>query len=277
MIKPGVLLLITIQVCSLESTARVDLSGDGCACHCSTDTVMFHVWQPRNGPPERYIAKTIVNWYRRLETPGKGWAKTELMVLLGTSPQGIWTVETQIPDNSGEIQSKLVCTTIEGKRKTFPLIIELSQDSPSMLRSAILGRLKWLRRKGRWDAGSMLPVRLPLLSKAPALVLHETGKPSDDQYRWTLSVRTKDGRLARIDQQKRASFGWYYRDAKCFGGVQDEANGETWWIIVKTALSDTCGATWHPIRLTNQIPVSSTNSNSLARVAQTSARTERRR
>jgi len=255
MIKPGIVLLIAIQVGSLGSTAKADRPDYGCACDCSTDTVRFQVWQQRDGPPDRYIAKTIVNWYARLETQKKGWAKTELMVLLGTSPQRIWTVETRMLDNRGEIESNLVCTTIEGKRKTFPLIIKLSQYSPSAFRSAILPRLQRLRRKGRWDAGSMVPVRLPLLWTAPRLVLHETGQPSDDLYRWTLSVRMKDGRLARIDRQNIASYGWYYRDAKCFGGVQDEANGETWWIIVKTALDDTCRATWHSIRLTNQIAV----------------------
>ena len=62
---------------------------------------------------------------------------------------------------------------------------------------------------------------------------------------WTLSVRTKDRRLVRIMKS-----GWsYFHGAKSFGGVSDESNGQIWWILIKTAGTDSCGTEWHSIRL----------------------------
>jgi hypothetical protein len=107
-----------------------------------------------------------------------------------------------------------------------------------------------LAKSGRWDADSLVPVPLPLLRRPPSLVFRETGKPEDEGYAWRLNIRTREGRLVRI-KTKQAGFVDFYRGAKCFGGVTDDVNGETWWILVKTAAIDNCSAEWRSIRFSH--------------------------
>ena len=238
--------------------------GGGCACHCDTDTASFRAWQQKDGPADLFAAKIISKTIDRPLTTMS--SRTELFILLGRSAKGIWTLETQVPDNEGSIYTDLVCITIDGKHKVFPVV--KSFDFPSgkghqelrrKLNALVLRRLRQLAKSGRWDADLLVPVQLPLLSKPPALVLREKGKPDNEKYgySWTLSIRGKNGRLVRITGERgpAGSVVYNFRAAKCFGGVTDEANGVTWWIMVKTAAIDGCGASWYSIRLTHNAPV----------------------
>jgi hypothetical protein len=71
--------------------------------------------------------------------------KTELLILLGRSSQGLWSVETQYTDAGAELYADLVCTTIEGKRKVFSVIKGDYGVNASSLASRVLRRLRWAR------------------------------------------------------------------------------------------------------------------------------------
>src|SRR6266571_4404818 len=245
----------------------------GCACHCETDTAVFRIWQQRDGPPDRFAANTIGRWFSRLMTSGcrgEAFSKTELLILLGRAKKGTWTVESRQSDGEGGIYIDLVLTTSEGKRKVFGVTkgLEAFVQSPPepegelrqlrVLRKhlgvRVMRRLGQLAKSGQWDAGLLVPVDLPLLSKPPALVFREEGKPADEGYRWSLNVKAKNGQLVRIIRGKAFPGIGYFRAATCFGGVADEANAEIWWILVKTAVGDGCGASWYSIRLVHRPP-----------------------
>ncbi len=249
----------------------------GCACHCATDTAAFQVWQQKHGPPDSFAAKAVGMWFNRILTPrttGQMFTKTELLILLGRSAKGIWCVEAQMTDNEGAIYADLVCTT-KGKRKVIAVIkgftieLEMGQIKPEgvsepelsrrreqvvqkKLNTLVLRRLRQLAKTGQWDAAILNPMQLPLLSKPPALIFHEEGKPDTEGYGWSVNVKAKGGRLERVVRHRPPGgfLAWYFRAAKCFGGVKD-ASGETWWVLVKTALADTCSAEWYSIRLTH--------------------------
>ena len=230
----------------------------GCACHCETDTASFRVWQQKDGPPDRFASKIISKTIDRPITDMS--SKTELLILLGRSAKGLWTVETQVPDNEGTIYTDLVCTTSDGKHKVFPVVksFGLSGMGQQVLRrklyALVLRRLHQLAKSGRWDADLLIPVQLPLLANPPSLVFREKGDPDSEGYVWSLYFRRKDRRLVRI---ARGGGGYVsnFRAAKFFGGVTDDAKGVTWWIMVKTAAIDTCGASWYSIRLAHSAPV----------------------
>lgn len=115
-------------------------------------------------------------------------------------------------------------------------------------------RLGQLAKSGQWDAGVLVPVEPPLISKPPALVFREEGKPEDQGYSWSLYVRTRNRRLAPIIRGRARPGIGYFRAAACFGGVTDSSNGETWWVLVKTGGTDSCGAAWYSIRLQHDVP-----------------------
>lgn len=273
------LLIGSVEICADASPLLIQKSGQvitnprggGCACHCETDTASFRVWQQKDGAADLFAAKTISKTiYRPIsEMPPRGsgmWqTRSELLILLGRSAKGIWTVETQVTDNEGAIYTDLVCTTIDGKHKRFPVVkrfdfqFDVGSRAEQVLRrrlnALVLRRLRQLAKRGQWDADSLIPVQLPLLSKPPALVFREQGNPDDEKYSWSLKVKAKNGRLVPITGDKSSGFlVCSFRAAKCFGGVIDGANGEIWWILVKTAATDTCGAGWCSIRLTNGAP-----------------------
>lgn len=229
----------------------------GCACHCETNTAALRVWQQKDGPPDRFAAKAIGRWFdRRIpRSETEPVSKTELLILMGKSGKGIWSIETMISDAGGEIFADLVCTTVKGQRKVFPLIEELfvGDVNASSLVSLVLRRLRQLANRRQWDVGSIIPVQHPLLPRAPALVFHEYGKVDSEGYGWRLNARARDGRLTRIVRVRPGPGFAYFRDAKCFGGVNDD-HGETWWVLVKTAFGDNCSAEWHSIRLTHSAP-----------------------
>ena len=87
-----------LQVFGLDAVS--DVSPQGCACHCATDTAVLRVWQTKDGPPDRFAAKAIRRWFDRMGTHSntEAFSKTELLILLGRSSQGIWSVETQYSD-----------------------------------------------------------------------------------------------------------------------------------------------------------------------------------
>jgi hypothetical protein len=252
---PTLLMAAGLQIFGLHAVSNA--SPQGCACNCTPDTAVFRVWQRKDGPADRFAANAIRSWFDRmgadetLRTNGtsEAFSKTELLILLGRSTQGIWSVETQYTDAGGEVYTDLVCTTIEGKRKVVS-VIKGDEVNSSSLASLVLRRLRRLAKNGRWHPDSVIPVRLPLQTKPPSLVLRETGKPDDEAYAWRLNVRTRDGRIVRI-KTKRAGFVDFFRGAKCFGGVIDDANGETWWILVKTAAIDNCSSEWRSIRFSH--------------------------
>jgi hypothetical protein len=265
----SLLILVALQIGSLDLYTNAhpllsQKSGQGitnpnswgCACHCATDTVAFQVWQHKDGAPDRFAAKAIGRWFNRMtpRSETESFSKTELLILMGKSGKGIWSIETQMTDGGAEIYADLVCTTVKGKRKVFPLIIGLYDVNASSLVSLILRRLRQFARSRQWDAGSLISVKLPLLTRPPALIFHEKGKLGDEGYVWSLDVKAKNGRLLRITRRDRADSGeGFFRAAKCFGGVKDDS-GETWWILVKTAFADNCSTCWYPIRLTHGAP-----------------------
>jgi len=258
------LVLVALHSGSLGLCANAHPSPQ-CACHCETDMASFQVWQAKDGPPDRFAAKAIRRWFNRMTTDSntQPFSKTEHLLLLGRSGKGNWSVESQLTDGEGVVYTNLVCTSIAGKRRVFPLVEKLYDmtESPSAssfassLAALVLRRLRGLAKSGQWDVGSLIPVQLPLLSKPPALVFHYKGKRDNDEYVWSLSVRRRDGRLVRIESERPYCSGSFFAGAKCFGGVTDDANGETWWILVKTVSTDTCGARWYSIRLTNRASV----------------------
>src|SRR6266571_2493137 len=200
----------------------------GCACHCETDTAVFRIWQQRDGPPDRFAANTIGRWFSRLLTSGcrgEAFSKTELLILLGRAKKGTWTVESRQSDGEGGIYIDLVLTTSEGKRKVFGVTkgLEAFVQSPPEPEGE-LRRLRVLRKH--------LGVR----------VMRRLGQLA------------KNGQLVRIIRGKAFPGIGYFRAAKCFGGVADEANAEIWWILVKTAVGDGCGASWYSIRLVHRPP-----------------------
>lgn len=231
----------------------------GCACHCDTDTATFRVWHQKDGPPDRFAARTIGRWFNRLKSNTDALSKTELLILLGRSAKGIWSLETQETDAGAEIHTDLVCVTVGGRRKVFPVIngLFISDVNESALSSRVLRRLRQLAKSGSWDVDLLIPPQLPLLSKPPALVFREQGKPDDEKssYSWSLSIRGKNGRLVRITGERgpAGSVVQYFRAAKCFGGVRDDANAVTWWIMVKTAAVDNCSTSWYSIRLPHNV------------------------
>jgi hypothetical protein len=271
MLKPiSFLVLVALHIGSLDlyTNAHPLLSqksgqgitnpdSQGCACHCETDTVAFQVWQYKDGAPDRFAAKAIGRWFNRLtpRSETESFSKIELLILMGKSGKGIWSIETQKTDAGAEIYADLVCTTVKGKRKVFPLIRELfvGDVNASSLVSLVLRRLRQATRNRQWDAGSLIPVKLPLLTRPPALIFHEKGSPGDEGYAWSLDVKAKNGGLLRIRRERADSGGYFFRAAKCFGGVKDDS-GETWWILVKAAFLDNCSADWHSIRLTYGAP-----------------------
>ena len=242
------LILAGLQMGSIAQDASAPvLAQRGCACHCAPDQVTFRVWQQKYGPPDRFAAQAIREWFNN---------KTEHLILLGQSAKGMWSLETQETDTEGAIYSNLVCTTIEGKRKVFSVIkgLEVTYEmKASFLGSLVLRRLGQLAKSGQWDVGSLIPVQLPPPSKPPALIFHEKGKPETEGYGWSLNVKARDGQMVRVERS--AGCCNYFRGAKCFGGVRDDAQGEIWWILVKTAGSDNCAARWHSIRLIDKAPV----------------------
>lgn len=288
-----ILVLAGLQIGSLGLYANAHPSPRGCPCHCAPDQASFRVWQQKDGPADRFAADTIGRWLDRIIGNTGALVKTELLILLGRSAKGTWGVETWETDGEGAIYANLVVTTSEGKRQVFPLIRRFGLDSlyfPNLpegatkqestrrrlqllrdLKARIMRRLSRLVKSGQWDAGSLTPVQLPLPSKAPALVFqhtkdypcsevnhasNENGYKSMNRPRpntWSLYVRAKNRRLVRI--RRGGTFCEEFNGAKCFGGVTDDANGETWWILVKTSGADSCGGEWHSIRLTNSAPV----------------------
>jgi hypothetical protein len=265
MLKPFTfLVLVALHIGSLDLYANAHPSPQ-CACHCETDMASFQVWQAKDGPPDRFVAKAIRRWFNRIITDSntQPFSKTEHLLLLGRSGKGNWSVESQLTDAEGAVYTNLVCTSIAGKRKVFPLVERLydmtaspsATSFASSLAALVLRRLRRLAKSGQWDVGSLIPVQLPLLAKPPALVFHPKGKRDSDEYVWSLSVKRKDGRLVRIEREQPGCCGLFFAGAKCFGGVTDDANGETWWILVKTVSTDNCGGRWYSIRLTNEAPV----------------------
>jgi hypothetical protein len=265
MLKPlTIFLMVALHIGSINLCANVYPSPQ-CACHCATDTASFQVWKAKDGPPDRFVAKAIRRWFNRIITDShtQSFGKTEHLILLGRSSKGNWSVESLLTDAEGAVYINLVCTNIEGKRKLFPLVkgVYDMTESPSAssfassLASLVLRRLRWLAKSGQWDVGLLIPMQPPLLSKPPTLVFQEKGKRGEDEYVWSLSIRTKDGRLVRIERMRPGCCGSFFAEAKCFGGVTDDTNGETWWILVKTVSTDNCGASWYSIRLTHRAPV----------------------
>lgn len=285
------LVLAGLQIGNIDLYASVCPSPQGCACTCTPDTAIFRVWQQKDGPPDHFAAKTIRGWLTRLVTNPGAFTNTELLILLGRSAKGLWSVETLETDNEGAIYTDLVLTTSAGKRQVFSLIKRFGLDSlyfPNLregaskqefasrrvqvvrdLNARIMRRLSQLAKSGQWDVGLLVPVQLPLLSKPPALVFNQKREPCSDERltsnengsrslnrprsnAWSLYVRAKDRRLVRIRSGGR--YCEYFRGAKCYGGVTDDETGETWWILVKTAGGDSCGAEWHSIRLTHVAP-----------------------
>ncbi|MEN3335254.1 MAG: hypothetical protein V7641_4619 [Blastocatellia bacterium] len=249
------LFIVSLQIASTAPYVEAHLLPQGCACHCDPDTATVRIWQQKDGQPDRFVARAMARWLNRIDTdiPTRAYARTELLILLGKSAKGVWSVETQKTDAGAEIYSNLVCTTVSGRRKVFPMVKGLFSVKPSLLASLVLRRLRQLARRGQWDTGSLTPVQLPLLSKPPALVLHEKGTNGYMGYVWRLNLRAKNGRIVQIARGSDSEPG-FYRGAKCFGGVLDDANGETWWVLVKTAFIDNCSAEWRSIHLPYEVP-----------------------
>ena len=254
-----------LQIGSLEPYANalsiqkpqqgISNPGFGCACPCGVHTATFRTWQQKDGPPDQFSGKAIRRWLHGLNkvyadtgssSPAKGpkIRRTELLILLGRSPRGLWSLEAH-EDEAG-IRADLVCTTMQAKRKVFRVVEALDiylQSVESSLASRVSRRLRQLAKTGQWDRDSLVPVDLPLRSEFPALVFRPRGAP-ESSTDWTLSVRTRDRRLVRIMKG-----GSYFRGAKSFGGVRDDANGQIWWILINTAGGDACYTEWLPIRL----------------------------
>jgi hypothetical protein len=130
-----------LQIGSLHTNARalalqksrqgISNSGQGCACHCATDTAVLRVWQPKHGPADQFAVNAIRRWFKELTKPFPDsgassplpydWriARSELLILLGRSVKGAWSMEAQRTDNEGAIYADLVRTTIKGKRMSF--------------------------------------------------------------------------------------------------------------------------------------------------------------
>ena len=255
----------------------------GCACPCGPGTATFRIWQQKDGHPDRFAVNAVRRWLHGLtrvfaERESSSTAKTprtrmtELLILLGRSPRGAWSLEAYEGDPDG-IYANLVCTTTDGKRKVFLLLKQLDiseklfkrvaadglkdpdvfgdlKRHPQVLRSVessvasyVSQRLRRLATSGQWDADALVPVDLPPPSEFPALVFRPRGAP-ESSMDWTLSLRTKDRRLLSITKG-----GSYFHGAKSFGGVRDDSNGQIWWILIKTAYADSCGTEWHSIRL----------------------------
>lgn len=271
----SLLILAGLQIGSIDLYSNAHPLPQGCACHCETDTAIFRVWQQKDGPADLFAANTIGRWLDRIIANTGAFSKTELLIILGRSAKGIWSVETLETDNEGAIYADLVLTTREGKRQVFRLVKSFGLETlyfPDLpkgaskqeftrrrlqllrdIKTRVMRRLSQLAKSGQWDAGLLIPVQLPLLLKPPALVFHEKGKLETETYVWSLSVRAKNRRLVRITRGGGCCD--YFRGAKCFGGVADDANGETWWVLVKSAGGDNCGAKWHSIRLTHAAPL----------------------
>src|SRR5262245_15939128 len=146
MIKPfSLLLLAGIQISSIQPYAHGHPAGQGCPCHCATDLVVFWDLKQRAGPADRFAASGSGKWVDGWESPSKefrttqGYTKIDLLVLLGSSAKGIWAVEARTTER-GDIYSDLVCMTIDGRRKVFPLMARGSAGLSNLV-SAIYGRL----------------------------------------------------------------------------------------------------------------------------------------
>ncbi len=268
----SMLVLAGLQVGSISLYADAGQDCGGCPCPCGTDQAVVRVWRQKDGPPDRFAARAISSRFDKMAADNK----TELLVVLGRSARGVWGVEATDSNGTGSFYINLVCTTIDGKRQVFPLIKhsdEAHNVQRSSLASLTLRRLRQLARSGQWDVGSLAPVQLPPRLKPPSLVYREKGKAAYEKasaaamdrlqnamteenmraynalgYVWTLNVRGRDGRLMRVERGSHCDNG-NFAGAKCFGGIADDANGETWWILVKHTASHTCWATWHSIRL----------------------------
>ncbi|HEU4390799.1 MAG TPA: hypothetical protein VFV34_23545 [Blastocatellia bacterium] len=246
----SLVILAGIQTRAPASGAEYPSMPQGCACHCFPDTVVTSVWQQKHGSPSRFAARMAARWFHSTRTlPVIGPIEnSEAFILLGSSQKGVWALEILEIDNGGEVYANLVCVSVNNKRKVFRLITGVTVINRAALASIIARGLRRLERKRQWDPASIVPVQLPLPSKPPKLILREKGQPDDREYLWTLSIRTPDRRLVRITHARPNMAGGYFRGAKCFGGVTDDAKGATWWILVKTAQADSCDATWYSIR-----------------------------
>jgi len=251
-----------------KSRQEISYPAYGCACHCDTSTASLRIWQQKDGPADRFAVRAIGRWFYAREkftrhpppSPPSGpgqFAREELLVLLGLNTEGVWALELLVTDAGGETYIDLVCTTNEGKRKTLPVAAGLLPSQmfssaklfPAPLVSRVSRRLRQLAKTGRWHPDSLVPVELPLLSRAPALVFRPKRHPNGN-WSWTLSARSKDGRLVPIQREGPAPVLEFFQGARLFGGIKDVANGETWWVLTKTLQSDNCGAEWRSIRLT---------------------------
>lgn len=285
----SIMALAALQIGSIDLFASAHPLPRGCPCNCGPNQGSFRVWQQKEGPADRFAAKTIGRWFEKIIADSGTLSMTELLILMGRSAKGIWSIETLFREGEGDVYTDLVLTTREGKRHVFPLTRRLYLDTlyypeppegareqeftrrrARLLRelhSRVIRSLSQLARSGQWDAGSLTPVKLPLPSKPPALVFkHKKGDPCSEVNHasnenasrlmnrswpntWTLYIRAKDRRLVRI--KRGGAYCEDFNGAKCFGGVTDDANGEIWWILVKTSGADSCAAEWHSIRLTN--------------------------
>ena len=246
-----------------KSGWQIEYPHHSCACHCSTETATLRIWQKKDGPADRFAVKMVSRWFHALETfsdvvgsdsparPPK-YARVELLTLLGRDSNGVWALEVMETDGGAEFYVDLVCTTNEGKRKVLPVVKGVPSDElvKSSLASRVSRRLHQLVQNDQWDPTSLIPVPLPLLSKPPWFVFRPKHH-ANGMWNWTLSVRARDGRLVRIKTVRPEQVVEHLSGVEYFGGVTDDANGETWWILIKTEQEHNCSAQWHSIRLSH--------------------------
>jgi hypothetical protein len=218
----------------------------GCACPCDAGPVRLVIWNPEDGEINRFVARTIKRGYR----------SGEPLILLGTSPKGVWSIETR--DDENDMRINLVRTTDLGKREAYSVIRSYPTASyqdpgatPAGLSSRVLQGLQRLKRLRKWLPEGLLPIPQPLLSSYPRLVLRETGDFLGESYSWTLRAKTNAilPKPVASGEPGLANGGGYYRDSKCVAGVADGSGGEIWWIHIAFGLADDCWKEWRVVRL----------------------------
>jgi hypothetical protein len=205
---------------------------------------MVRAWRTNNGDAAKFAAGTVREWLKKIQKPDPG--PLQLLLLLGRSPEGIWTLEGRGDDGGYRIE--LVRTDLQTHRQAHR-IVEFEDPPPESIPKVVQSRLLKLSKQGKWAPARL--AELHLLSKPPVLFDRQRGIIEHPGYSWNIYAARKGAPAVRVMGARPGVIGPFIDSYSCLAGVDGDQNTGLWWILVVTRTSEYYESQWHVIQVRN--------------------------
>jgi len=203
------------------------------------------VWRAKNGDVQKFAAGTVREWLKNIEKPDPG--PLQLLLLLGRSPEGIWTLEGRGDDGGYRIQ--LVRTDLQTHRQAHR-IVEFQDRPPRSIARIVHSRLIRFAKQEKWAPDRL--VELQLLPKPPVLFDRQRAIIEKPGYSWDIYATRKGCPIVRVTGARPSVIGPFIDHYSFAAGVAGAENTGLWWILVLTRTGEYYEAQWHVIQVVNR-------------------------